>query len=402
MSLVLAATAFVSGFPESLAAPVCVLLALVAGMDGLAHRGVRRLAGIALSGALLAGSTVLLGLRGDVLAVLALATAAAALVAAAAAFRVRAGLPAARRPERPVLLYNPRSGGGKAGRYALADEARTRGIEPVELTPGTDLGELARQAVDRGADALAMAGGDGSQAVVAAIAAQRSLPFACIPAGTRNHFALDLGVDRDDVVGALDAFVDGRERLVDLAEVNGRVFVNNVSVGVYGDAVQHPEYRDAKLRTLAAVVPDATGPNPTDANLGWTGPDGAHHDGHGTVLVSNNRYLLAKLVDAGTRPRLDEGVLGIVVAELPAKRARPRHWEASSFTLDADGPVSVGIDGEAARLEPPLQFRSLRGVLRVRIAPGHPGASPSAFAPDGITGALRMLWLIVVRGTWSR
>ena len=83
-----------------------------------------------------------------------------------------------------------------------------------------------------------MAGGDGSQAIVAAAAANAGVPYACIPAGTRNHFALDLGVDRNDVVGALEAFVDGGERSVDLAEVNGRVFVNNVSLGVYADAVQ--------------------------------------------------------------------------------------------------------------------------------------------------------------------
>ena len=114
--------------------------------------------------------------------------------------------------------------------------------------------------MERGADGLAMAGGDGSQAIVAKVAAEKGLPYACIPAGTRNHFALDLGVDRDDVVGALDAFVDGGERTVDLAEVNGRVFVNNVSLGVYAEAVQRSEYRDAKLRTLLDTVPDALGP----------------------------------------------------------------------------------------------------------------------------------------------
>src|SRR5204863_2500437 len=95
-----------------------------------------------------------------------------------------------------------------------------------------------------------MAGGDGSQALIATIAAELGLPYACIPAGTRNHFALDLGVDRDDVAGALDALIGGRERLVDLAYVNGRVFVNNVSLGVYGDAVQKAGYREAKIRTL--------------------------------------------------------------------------------------------------------------------------------------------------------
>src|SRR5690606_6473876 len=105
-------------------------------------------------------------------------------------------------------------------------------------------------ALDGGADAVAAAGGDGTQAIVAEIAAERGVPFACIPAGTRNHFALDLGVDREDPVGALDALVDGGERRVDLPLVNGRTFVNNVSLGVYADAVARREYRGAKLRTL--------------------------------------------------------------------------------------------------------------------------------------------------------
>ena len=169
-------------------------------------------------------------------------------------------LPDAPAPRQPVLFFNPPSGGGKAERFALADEARARGIEPIELKPGEDLEALVRGAVERGADALAMAGGDGSQAIVAAIAAERELPYACVPAGTRNHFALDLGVDRDDVVGALDAFVDGGERTVDLAEVNGRVFVNNVSLGLYAEAVQREGYRDAKIRTLLDTVPDMLGP----------------------------------------------------------------------------------------------------------------------------------------------
>ena len=161
----------------------------------------------------------------------------------------------ARPPEHPVLFYNPKSGGGKAEKFNLAEEARARGIEPIELTLGTDLEQLVRWRVADGADALAMAGGDGSQAVVAMVAAELDLPYACIPAGTRNHFALDLGVDRDDVVGALDSFVDGGERRVDLAEVNGRVFVNNVSLGLYAEAVQRKGYRDAKLKTILDTLP---------------------------------------------------------------------------------------------------------------------------------------------------
>ena len=133
--------------------------------------------------------------------------------------------------EHGVLIMNLKSGGGKAERFHLADECRKRGIEPVVLQPGDDMLDLARDAIDRGADVIGMAGGDGSQALVASIAAERDVPMVVIPAGTRNHLALDLGIDRDDVVGALDAFGAAVERPMDLGEVNGHVFVNNVSLG---------------------------------------------------------------------------------------------------------------------------------------------------------------------------
>jgi diacylglycerol kinase family enzyme len=151
-------------------------------------------------------------------------------------------------PARPVLLINPRSGGGKAERYNLVTECRARGIEPVVMKEGDDLASIAAAAVSSGADVIGMAGGDGSQAIVASIASSHDIPYVCIPAGTRNHFALDIGVDREDVIGALDAFHDGSERRIDLGQVNGRIFVNNASMGFYGRIVQSPEYRDAKLR----------------------------------------------------------------------------------------------------------------------------------------------------------
>ena len=298
-----------------------------------------------------------------------------------------------------MLFYNPKSGGGKAERFKLAEEARARGIEPIELTRGHRSRELVRSAVDGGADGLAMAGGDGSQAIVAAIAAELDLPYACIPAGTRNHFALDLGVDRDDVVGALDSFVDGGERRVDLAEVNGRVFVNNVSLGLYAEAVQREGYREAKLRTILDTLPDALGPEGEGLDLRWTGPGGHEHSSGAAILVSNNRYRLGRAVGSGTRPRIDDGLLGITVASAPTGRGeggrlpqRPwREWSAPEFEVDADGPIAAGIDGEALVLEPPLRFRIIPSVLRVRIARSHPGASPSAAIPEGIGDGIRML-----------
>jgi diacylglycerol kinase family enzyme len=326
-------------------------------------------------------------------------TAAVCSISTRAAFWAAADLRPVTPPERPALFFNPRSGGGKAVRFGLAEEAARRGFSVFELRAGDDFEALVRGAAADGADALAMAGGDGSQATVAAIAAELGLPFACIPTGTRNHFACDLGVDRDDVVGALDAFVDGGERRVDLGDVNGRVFVNNVSLGLYASAVQRAGYRDAKIRTLLEAVPEMVGPQGSGLNLVWAGPGGRRHHSGVAILVSNNRYRLGRAVGSGTRPRIDDGLLGITVFGAPRGRGgsrrlqRPwREWSAPEFEVGAEHPVPTGIDGEAATLEAPLRFRIRPGVLRVRVSRRHPGASPSAALPDGFRqGALGLL-----------
>ena len=195
-------------------------------------------------------------------------------------------------PQRPVLFVNPRSGGGKATRAGLAERARERGIDVIVLRPGDRLPALVDQAVANGADALGVAGGDGSLAVVAAAALAHGLPFVCVPAGTRNHFALDLGVDRGDLVGSLDAFTDGVERRIDVAEVNGRLFLNNVSLGIYGDAVRQPTYRDAKARTLLETAAQVLGPSAAAADLKLVDDRGRPHRDPAVVLVSNNPYSL--------------------------------------------------------------------------------------------------------------
>jgi hypothetical protein len=383
----------VQQFPRGLIVLACVAIALGAGWYGLLRRGAPRVLGLGIALAALIAQAALLAADGDHVleAILVVAGLILCLGAARAAFRVKIPLERVSRPQRPVLFYNPKSGGGKAERFRLAEEARSRGIEPIELTRGADLWELARGAVENGADALAMAGGDGSQAVVAAVAAEKDLPYACVPAGTRNHFALDLGVDRNDVVGALEAFVDGGERRVDLAEVNGRVFVNNVSLGVYAEAVQRKGYREAKIRTILDTVPDMLGPEGSGLDLSWSGPGGHEHHSGAAVLVSNNRYRLGKAVGSGTRPRIDDGLLGVTVLAAPGGSEpgspvqRPwREWSAPEFEVNSSSPVPAGIDGEAVTLEDPLRFRIRPGVLRVRIARAHPGASPSAAMPEGV------------------
>ena len=277
------------------------------------------------------------------------------------------------------------------------------------LTPGVDLRELAEDAVRRGADVIGMAGGDGSQALVASVASQHGLPFVVVPAGTRNHFALDLGVDREDVVGALDAFEDGVDRVIDLAEVNGRVFVNNASMGVYAHVVQAPEYRDAKAQTAASILPDLLGPQATPLDLQFTLPSGEERPTANLLLVSNNLYQLTQLRGAGTRPRIDRGELGIVslrvrgaadAEKLAALQAAGQigrfsgfdEWGATEFEVRSGAPVEIGVDGEALTLEPPLRFVIRAGALTVRMPRSALTRSHAGDAPRPLRSSLVDLW----------
>jgi diacylglycerol kinase family enzyme len=398
-----------SQFPRGLIVLACLVIAFAAVWYGLTRTGGARLLGLGVATLALAVTVAVLIADGDhlVQALVIVVALGLMLLATRSAFRIHAPLEPAPDPNHPVLFYNPKSGGGKAEKFHLAEEARTRGIDPIELKLGTDLEQLVRGAVADGADALAMAGGDGSQAVVAMVATEKDLPYACIPAGTRNHFALDLGVDRDDVVGALDAFVDGREKRVDLAEVNGRVFVNNVSIGLYAEAVQREGYREAKLRTILDTLPEVLGPEGKGLDLRWIGPKGPEHSSGAAILVSNNRYRLGHAVGSGTRPRIDDRLLGIAVASPPGGGQRMieqpwLEWTAPTFEVEADGPIAAGIDGEAVTLDAPLRFRILPAALRVRIAAGHPGASPSAAMPEGAWETVRALARIAIGGSSRR
>jgi len=276
-----------------------------------------------------------------------------------------------------VLIVNPRSGDGKAARLNLAAEAGRRGIRPIVLEPGDDLRRLAERAVADGADVLGMAGGDGSQAIVASVAMRHRIAYVCVPSGTRNHFALDLGLDRGDAIQALEAFTDGVERTVDLGQVNDRVFVNNASLGVYAQVVRTGAYRGAKMRTWGTLLPDLLGPAANPSDLEFDGPGERRYAGLPLVLVSNNPYRLTRLAREGGRPKLDTGRLGILAAQV--RGAAPRklgrlfglgevlEWSRADFEVRSAAEVPVGLDGEALVLTPPLRFVSLPGALRVRL-----------------------------------
>ncbi len=301
------------------------------------------------------------------------------------------------RPQRPMLLMNPKSGGGKVVKLELERECRERGIEPIVLGPGDDVRQLAEDAVARGADVIGMAGGDGSQALVGAVASAHGIAHVVVPAGTRNHFALDLGLDREDVVGALDAFGDGVERTVDLAEVNGRVFVNNATLGLYARIVQSPEYRDAKVQTAVEMLPELIGPDAEPLDLRFTGPDGEALETAAVILVSNGPYELRHAQGRGSRARIDDGVLGVVTLNLSSAADVQRllsmqavgqldrfdgwrEWTAEHFEVASGGAIDIGVDGEALTMDPPLVFTTRPGALRVRMPRHASRLSPAATA----------------------
>jgi len=288
-------------------------------------------------------------------------------------------------PKRPFLIMNPRSGGGKVGKFGLADKARALGAE-VSLMEGpgeVDVAALARQAVAAGADLLGVAGGDGTQALVAGIAAEHGLPFMVISAGTRNHFALDLGLDREDPSTCLDALSDGVEIRIDLGLIGDRTFVNNASFGAYAAVVQSPAYRDDKTHTTLQMLPELL--------TGHRGPQlsmRAREDvvsGPQAVLVSNNAYEDTDIAGLGRRDRLDGGVLGVLAVKVSgaaeaASLVRGVRSRALTMTtvpdvvIDADdASIPVGIDGEAVTLPTPVRCSIRPRALRVRVPRHRPG-----------------------------
>ncbi|MFC9238289.1 diacylglycerol/lipid kinase family protein [Streptomyces decoyicus] len=296
--------------------------------------------------------------------------------------------------QRPFLIMNPRSGGGKVEKFHLVDQARALGAEVVVLDPAQpqDVAELARRAVDNGADLLGVAGGDGTQALVAGVAAAHGVPFVVICAGTRNHFAMDLGLDRADPSACLQALTDGVELRVDLGFVDvgeptpegrGRVFVNNASFGAYATVVQSPAYRDDKARTILQLLPDLlthhSGPRLT------VHADAVTVDGPQAVLVSNNPYRVGDPAGLGRRERLDSGLLGVLGVKVDnaaqaAAMLRGRRGPgltstaAQEVVVDADAPaIPAGVDGEALTVPAPVRCWIEPGALRVRVPRHRPG-----------------------------
>jgi diacylglycerol kinase family enzyme len=297
----------------------------------------------------------------------------------------------AARPRHSFLIMNPRSGGGKVTKFRLKDKAEALGATVALLEgPGTvDVAALARQAVTDGADLLGVAGGDGTQALVAGIAAEHGLPFLVISAGTRNHFALDLGLDREDPATCLAALTDGEELRIDLGVIGGRTFVNNASFGAYAEVVRSPAYRDDKRGTTLQMLPGLL-QGQQGARLSARAGD-VTIDGPQALLVSNDPYGMGDFAGLGRRARLDAGTLGVVAVQVGSARQaveliRRGHGHglttltADEVIVDADVPeIPVGIDGETAMMPTPVRCTIQPRVLRVvvpRQRPGVPAPKP--------------------------
>jgi diacylglycerol kinase family enzyme len=382
-----------------IAGVVGVAVSLAGAWWFLAHRGVARWLGGALAAAALPIVVILYVRAGLLWVVLAFAALwAAAGIAGRAALTGAAGRtgPAVFEtppPRRPFLIMNPRSGGGKVDRFDLVRRATALGAEVALLSErNSDVVALARRAVADGADLLGVAGGDGTQALVAAVAAETGTPFMVISAGTRNHFAMDLGLDRADPSTCLGALTDGVELRIDLGLIGDRTFVNNASFGAYAAVVQSPDYRDDKTATTLQLLPDLLvghrGPflRLRAADLEAAGPQ--------AVLVSNNPYATGDIAGLGYRDRLDTGVLGVIVVTvdnagdaaglLRGRRSKAvRFVTASEVTVDADAAsIPVGIDGEAIMMPTPVRCSVRPGALRVRVPRHRPAARTARAAMD--------------------
>ena len=299
--------------------------------------------------------------------------------------------PAAPPARRPYLIMNPKSGGGKVEKFDLKRKAEALGAE-VFLLGGpehVDVAEVARQAVADGADLLGVAGGDGTQALVAGIAAEHGLPFLVISAGTRNHFALDLGLDREDPSACLGALADPVELRVDLGVINGQTFVNNASFGAYAEIVQSPAYRDDKRNTTLNTLPDLLQGH-RGARLSAQA-NGTRIEAPQALLVANNPYGMGDIAGLGRRTRLDRGILGVVGVTVSNARqaagllrgsnaAGLSVLTAEQIKISADtAQIPVGVDGESILMTAPVTCTISPRALRVwvpRDRPGVPAPKP--------------------------
>jgi YegS/Rv2252/BmrU family lipid kinase len=287
-----------------------------------------------------------------------------------------------------TILIN-RGGGSVGETRAIRDALDASGIEgDVEVVDGADLHQAAEKAVAEGVGLIVAGGGDGTISCVAGAVAGTRTKLGVLPLGTLNHFARDLGipVDLDE---AAKLIASGRTRRVDVAEVNGRVFINNSAIGVYplmvSDRDEQQEKLGRKKRLAMAIAAARTLLRFSSRRLELTANDRKAQIDTPLLFVGNNDYRL-ELPGSGTRESLDSGELCVMVlrrksrlgflfaaARSLAGRERPADIakldDVRQLRVDSKhSRLTISLDGETAEMETPLSYRIRPGALEV-IAP---------------------------------
>jgi diacylglycerol kinase family enzyme len=315
---------------------------------------------------------------------------------------------------KPFLIINPKSGNGRAVKAHIDELAKAQGIKVLFTKKGEDVKVVAKRAVDKGADVLGVSGGDGSLGAVAEVAIEKQVPMVVLPGGTRCHFARDIGLEPKRIADALAGF-HGVERLVDVADINGRVFLNNASLGLYADIVDTPGYREHKMQVSRNVLRAIANGSKELYDLRFN---------HGTlrvrkavqVLVGVNRYETFNVFELGHRERLDGGALqitaitklnGTTMNELlravsidklgrREKLQDVMQWVSKSFRItNADGRIVAGVDGEREEYVSPVMIRIKPRGLRLFVpAEGVRGRPKNPFSLFSIV----RLWNGAIKG----
>ena len=278
-----------------------------------------------------------------------------------------------------VVLVNPHSGPDETSPSEIAEEFPGSRIHEID---GQAVRRQVEDAIERAGEpaVLAVAGGDGTIRCAAGVVADTDLPLLPIPAGTRNHFAREVGIPTLADAGRATS---GSIRRIDIGEVNGEVFVNNANIGIYPRIVEERKVHQKRFSKQTATLV-ATWRQVRTLHKFTVTVDGGDTYRAWMVFVGNGRYG-SSLVDLADRESLEDGILDVRIMRADGKLARLRvalslvlgrvedspmavFDEVSSVELAFKRPkVEVALDGEIFEMTTPLRFRCRPKALKVLV-----------------------------------
>jgi len=298
-----------------------------------------------------------------------------------------------------AIIINHQAGSSEEVDTARIEEAlRAGGFDPAVTlaSDGSKIVDAARKAISEGADIVVAGGGDGTINAVASELVGTGIVLGVLPMGTLNHFAKDLGIPID-LDRALQTIVAGRELAIDVAEVNGKCFLNNSSIGIYPDLVKYRESQQRRFGKskwtafLWACINTVRRYPFLDVQLKVDGESLTRHTPF--VFIGNNEYSIDGF-DIGERKTLSAGTLSLYVSQrtgrvgllgFAVRALFGRLRQARDFDAVLSDEVvirsriermRVSTDGEVAMMETPLKYRIRAGALTVIVPVA--AESPSA------------------------